>query len=256
MPPIRITNNNGKSIMAVSSNQLQDLLANLGSEDQQKLRLISDVYPELANPQKPECFEILARAPVNRIPAGTVVLRANDKCEDFILVLEGSIRIYQMAEDGREVTLYRIQPGDICLMSLNSLLNNKPFNARAECDTDVTALVLNKDQFHRAMEVSDNFRGLVLKSLTSSVSELTDTFYSTVFERLDMRLACLLGRLFERANADTINVTHQALAQELGTTREVVSRLLKQFEQQNCISLARGRIMINDKSSLEWFGKL
>jgi len=219
------------------------------------LRLISRVYPDLANPQKPECVELLARSPISLFPPGSLLVQANDTCRNFILLLEGHIRIYQMAEDGREITLYRIQPGDICLMSLNSLLNNKPLNASARCETEVRGLVLKQADFHRAMAISDNFRNLVLKSLTASVCELTDSFYDMAFQRLDVRLACLLGRLFERADSKTIKVTHQALAQELGTTREVVSRLLKQFEQQNCIALARGRITINNKSSLEWFGR-
>lgn len=242
--------------MAAIQRQLQDFIATLNADDQEKFWLISEVYPELANPQKLECFEILRCAQINVFPANTVLVQANASCRNFILMLAGTIRIYQMAQDGREVTLYRIHPGDICLMSLNSLVSSKPFNANARCDTKVKALVVSRDDFFRAMDVSDNFRNLVLKSLTDSINELTDTFYHTVFERLDMRLACLLGRLFERVQSNTINVTHQALAQELGTTREVISRLLKQFEQQNCISLARGRITINNKSSLDWFGKL
>lgn len=141
-------------------------------------------------------------------------------------------------------------------MSLNSLLNNKPFNASAQCETHVDAMMINQADFHRAMAISDDFRNLVLKSLTSSVSDLNETFYHTAFDRLDMRLACLMGRLFGRSNSDTIQVTHQELAQELGTTREVISRLLKQFEQQDCLILARGRITINSKSNLDWFGHL
>lgn len=228
--------------------------ASSGVEAQANLQLISRVYPQLANPKKPECFELLARAPITLFPPGALLVQVRENCRNFILLLEGTIRVYQMAEDGREVTLYRIQPGDMCLMSLNSLLNNEPFNASARCESEVKALVLKQGDFLRAMEISDNFRNLVLSSLTSSVRELTNSFYDMAFQRLDMRLACLLGRLFERADSKTIKVTHQALAQELGTTREVVSRLLKQFEQQNCISLARGRITINNKSSLDWFG--
>ena len=242
--------------MAAPEHDLQQQLTDLDPADREKLQLVSKLYPELASPQKPECLEILARAQIQVFPSKTILMKANQQCWNFILLLEGVIRIYLMAEDGREATLYRIHPGDICLMSLNSLLNNKPFKASAQCDTEVKALVLSADDFYRAMEVSDNFRNLVLKSLTGSVGELTDTFYNTIFQRLDMRLACLLGRLFERALSDTIHVTHQSLAQELGTTREVISRLLKQFEQQNCISLARGRISLNNKTNLEWFGKL
>lgn len=232
-----------------------DPSAPLDARAQANLQLISRVYPELANPKKPECVELLARAPIQRFPVGSLLVQAREMCRHFILLLEGTIRIYQMAEDGREVTLYRIHPGDICLMSLNSLLNNRPFNASAMCETEVRALVLKQTDFHRAMDISDNFRNLVLRSLTASVSELTNSFYDLAFQRLDMRLACLLGRLFERADSVTIKVTHQALAQELGTTREVISRLLKQFEQQGCITLARGRISLNSKSSLAWFGR-
>lgn len=224
-----------------------------GINAQANLRLISRVYPELANLQKPECFELLNRAPILRFPAGSLLIEVGDDYRNFILLLEGTIRIYQMAEDGREVTLYRIHPGDMCLMSLNNLLDNKPFNASARSESDVTALVLKQADFHAAMEISDNFRNLVLRSLTSRASELTNRFYDIAFQRLDMRLACLLGRLFERADSDTISVTHQALAQELGTTREVISRLLKQLEKENCVSLARGRITIKNQTKLAWF---
>jgi len=241
--------------MGASEPPFSDPPAEADEQARANLRLISRIYPELANPQKPECFELLARAPISLIPPGSLLVQAQETCNNFILLLEGSIRIYQIAEDGREVTLYRIHPGDICLMSLNSLLRNEPFNASARTETRVRALVLKQNDFHHAMEISDNFRNLVLKSLTASVSELTNSFYDIAFQRLDVRLACLLGRLFERAGSNTIRVTHQSLAQELGTTREVISRLLKQFEQQQCISLARGRITINNKSSLEWFSR-
>ncbi|MGD8408322.1 MAG: Crp/Fnr family transcriptional regulator [Thiohalophilus sp.] len=225
----------------------------LDEQTQANLRLISNVYPELANPKKPECLELLIRSPISTFPGGSLLLTAEDTCRNFILLIEGMIRIYQIAEDGREVTLYRIQPRDMCLMTLNSLLHNKPFNATARCETTVRALVLKLSDFQRAMEISENFRDLVLRNLTGRVSELTNNFYDLAFQRLDMRLACLLGRLFERAGSSTIEVTHQSLAQELGTTREVISRLLKQFEQQQCITLARGRITLNSQTSLDWF---
>jgi len=100
------------------------------------------------------------------------------------------------------------------------------------------------------MGVSEHFRKLVLSSLARSVSEIMIAFHNTAFERLDMRLACLLGQLFERAQSDTIRITHHEIALELGSTREVVSRILKQLEQQGCLVLSRGQIQLNPNQSL------
>lgn len=199
-------------------------------------------YPSLAEPDNPAWLDILHRSNVISLKEKNVIITENSSCNQFMLLLEGIIRVYQHAEDGREATLYRIHPGDICLMSLNSLYNNKPFKANAKADTNIKALSLSETNFHEAMQVSVNFRNLVLSSLLNSFCEVSETFYSTIFQRLDMRIACLLGRLFERHQSSTINVTHVELAQELGTTREVVSRALKQLEQQGCIKLSRGQI--------------
>ena len=91
---------------------------------------------------------------------------------------------------------------------------------------------------------------LILSSLADTVCTMVQTFYDTVFEPLDTRLACLLGRLFERAGSDTLEITHLELSQELGTTREVVSRLLKKLEQQDCIILKRGKILLGTNKNM------
>ena len=110
--------------------------------------------------------------------------------------------------------------------------------------------MFSAEQFHRAMKVSDAFRMLILSSLVDTVCTMVQTFYDTAFEPLDMRLACLLGRLFERAGSDSLDVTHQELSQGLGTSREVVSRLLKKLEQQECIILKRGQILMGTNKEL------
>lgn len=239
--------------MLSATPELQDFLAALNPRERDKLLLLTRLYPELATPKHKECLDILRRAEFAELPAKSVLISENNQCRNFLFLLQGTIRVFQGAEDGREITLYRINPGDICIMSLNSLLNNKPFHASACCDSDVKAMLINKDDFHRAMAVSENFRQMVLSSLTNSVNEVTHNFHDMAFRKLDVRLACLLGRLLERGNTESIQVTHQELAQELGTSREVISRLLKQFEQQGCITLSRNCITINKKSSLEWF---
>lgn len=213
-------------------------------------QLLCELYPELNNETSPEWFAILKRTQVSDAPANNVLATAGSQCTGFMLLLDGTVRIYQDSGDGREMTLYRIQHGDICLMSLNSLLHHKPFRANAVSETNVKMLMISEKDFHAAMGVSESFRTIMLTSLVDTVCTMVQSCYDTAFEPLDMRLACILGRLFERSGSDTLNVTHQDLSQELGTSREVISRLLKKLEQQECIVLKRGQILLGDKNNM------
>ena len=209
-----------------------------------------ELYPELSDEDNPEWIAILGRAQFVDAPGNTVLASAGSSCTGFMLLLDGTVRIYQDADDGREMTLYRISKGDICLMSLNSLLHDKPFRANAKSETNVRMLMISAEDFHAAMGVSVAFRNIILTSLVDTVCTMVQSCYDTAFEPLDMRLACLLGRLFERAGSEALNVTHQDLSQELGTSREVISRLLKKLEQQGCIVLKYGQILLSGNKTM------
>lgn len=209
-----------------------------------------ELYPELAGECSPEWLSILDRTKLVEGSSDTLLATVGSSCTNFMLLLNGTVRVYQDSDDGREMTLYRINAGDVCLMSLNSLLHNKPFRANAKTESEVTMLLISVEDFHSAMGASEVFRTIMLTSLVDTVCMMVHSFYDTAFEPLDMRLACLLGRLFERAGTDEINVTHQALSQELGTSREVVSRLLKKLEQQDCIILKRGQIRLGENKTM------
>ncbi|MDH5612537.1 MAG: Crp/Fnr family transcriptional regulator [Gammaproteobacteria bacterium] len=213
-------------------------------------KLLYKLYPELKREDNPEWVAILDRVQLAEGGSNTILATTGSLCMGFMLLLEGTIRVYQDADDGRETTLYRISPGDICLMSLNSLLHDKPFRANAKSETNVRMLMMSAQDFHTAMGASNTFRTLMLTSLVDTMCSMVGSFYDTAFEPLDMRLACLLGRLFERAGSNTLNITHQELSQELGTSREVISRLLKKLELQQCIVLKRGQILIGDNKNL------
>lgn len=209
-----------------------------------------ELYPELSDEDNPEWLAILDRAQLVEGASNTILATAGSSCTNFMLLLDGRVRVYQDSPDGREMTLYRIAPGDVCLMSLNSLLHNKPFRANAKSDTDVRMLIIDAKDFHSAMGASAIFRTIMLTSLVDTVCTMVHSFYDTAFEPLDMRLACLLGRLFERAGSEALDVTHQELSQELGTSRETISRLLKKLEQQECIVLKRGQILLGDNKNM------
>lgn len=214
------------------------------------IRQLYELYPQLTDEQSTEWQNILNSAQIMDAPAETMLATVGSSCANFMLLLKGAVRIYQEDENGREMTLYRIAPGDVCLMSLNSLIHDRPFRANAASETDISMILFSAEDFHKAMKVSDAFRMLILSSLVDTVCTMVQSFYDTAFEPLDMRLACLLGRLFERAGSDTLDITHQELSQELGTTREVVSRLLKKLEQQECIVLKRGKILIGENKQM------
>ena len=209
-----------------------------------------ELYPELSGEDSSKWSAILDRAQLVEVSSDKMLATAGSSCTSFMLLLDGTIRVYQDSPDGREMTLYRIHPGDVCLMSLNSLLHNKPFRANAKSETDVRMLIFDANDFHAAMGVSEIFRTIMLTSLVDTVCSMVHSFYDTAFEPLEMRLACLLGRLFERANSEALDVTHQELSQELGTSRETISRMLKKLEQQECIVLKRGQILVGDNKTL------
>lgn len=214
-----------------------------------------NTLPEAENWGARVIDELLSRAAAINVPADTVILQPDTVCSGFIVLLEGTVRVYQNASDGREITLYRTEPGGVCIMSLNSLLKNKNFSATARAETPIRAISLSRRQFLDLMSKDEAFTTRVLTSITDHFSKTLVLMEELVFSRLESRLACLLGSLFESNGGVAIKATHQELANELGSTREVVSRILKNLEQQGCIVLARGKISLSNQNSATWFQK-
>jgi CRP/FNR family transcriptional regulator len=196
-------------------------------------------------------LDALRRADEVVMPPETVMLCKGDTCRGFLLPYRGTIRVQQASKSGREVVLYRVHPGEICILALTSLLDGVSYTAEAVTDTEVHGLNIPLQQFERALADSNVFRRYVLTTMAKRLRDLAGMIEEVLFQRLDNRLACLLCQLFEQHGADTIEVTHQSLAAELGTTREVVSRLLKDIEQSlGCIRLQRGRIELLSRETL------
>lgn len=203
---------------------------------------LAQYFPDLATENSPQLQAVMNKAQVVDMPAEMSLLQPNTPCEQFILLLEGCVRVFQQTPDDREVTLYRIEKGNLCVLSINGLMHRKAFGAFATAETDLKALMLGRDDFLEAMAVSAAFREYVLVNLTDRYHDMLELMEHTIFESLDTRLICMLGRLSRGSNSDTIYITHQELARELGTSREVISRLLKGLERKGCIKLGRGEI--------------
>lgn len=217
--------------------------------------LLNSGYPEAKTLLDHASEAILACARQTQIPAGTRVFRETERCRQFMWLLEGTVRVFKHSPGGREITLYRVNPGGLCVLSLQCLLCDEGFPAEAETETDVIGLALSRQDFNRAIDESGNFRRYLLKVLSRRINDVLELVSEVTFQRLDLRLACLLGQLFERSQGKPLKITHAKLARELGTTREMISRILKEFEHQQCIQLSRGEIQLVSREGLNWFSR-
>jgi CRP/FNR family transcriptional regulator len=200
------------------------------------------VFPELAAISDPAWRSARDSAQLRIFPAGTILLRPGETSPDFVLIAAGRVRVCQRAKSGREIVLYRVCGGEVCLLTLGNLCGDTTYFAEAVAEERVLTIVIGRSSLEQAFARSEAFRRFLYAALSRRLSGLMDLIGQIAFQRLDARLAGLLLRLFDGCRPDLLHMTHQELAQELGTSREVVSRILKEFELGGIIRLHRGSI--------------
>ncbi|WP_363260484.1 Crp/Fnr family transcriptional regulator [Rhodoferax sp.] len=207
----------------------------------------TDLYPALAQVQ-PSLAELGPGAAPMSVPAGTVLFSENEACQGFPLVLGGEVKVSRSSGDGRTLELYRVVPGELCLVSSASLFRAQPLSADGVTTKPSTLLLIAPGIFQRWLE-APVFRNEVLGLFAERMADLTSLIDAVAFHKLDRRLAAaLLGHGPQR------NVTHQMLADELGTVREIVTRLLRRFEREGWVTLGREQIQIVDSAALRALG--
>jgi len=194
-------------------------------------------YPQLASITDPAWIEATQRLEPLTVPGGTQAYVTGDECRNFLLLLNGNIRVYASGRGGREIVLYRLQPGEFCILSLVSFLRGSSFPANAVTENPIQAMVMERNVFIQTMKKSRALCDIMMMELGDRLIETITRVQELAFEPLDIRMANLLCRRFREENGSTIEITHSLLAQELGTTREVASRMLKDLERGNYIKL-------------------
>jgi CRP/FNR family transcriptional regulator len=200
--------------------------------------LFSEVPPALLD-------ELVAGAQEVRAPAGTVLFDERQPCGGFPLVLEGDIRVTKAAPSGRGILLYRVGPGEGCILSGGCLLGNSSYSASGVAETDVLLLRIPPPLFQKLLMQSEPFRRFVFGMYGERLGEVMELVEAVAFQRLDARLAQLLIR-----RGPVVQATHQSLADELGSVREIVSRLLRSFEERGWVRLERERVTLLDLKAL------
>jgi len=184
-----------------------------------------------------------------RIPAGHDVFLEGDHVEAIALLISGVVRVYKIGETGREITLYRFGNGSSCILTANAILSHKTFPAVATIEQEAEAVMIPADSFRDWVRRYDLWREFVFDLLSQRLSTVMAIVDEVAFRRMDRRVASLL--LKQAKNQNPLRITHQEIAAELGSSREVISRLLEDFVSDGSIRSGRGTVEILDFELLE-----
>jgi CRP/FNR family transcriptional regulator len=182
------------------------------------------------------------------LPRGAVIFRPGEACHQLVLLAQGAVQVRTISENGREIELYRVEPGETCVLSVACLLGDRLYEAEGVAESDLAGVAISRAVFHELLDSSAAFRKMVLDVQTRRIYDLIALVDTVAFQRTEERLAIHL--LHRRDGAGDVAGTHQAIADEIGTVREVVSRRLKRFEAAGLVALERGRVRVLDPEGL------
>jgi CRP/FNR family transcriptional regulator len=202
----------------------------------------------LAAMEEPARHRLQREARPMRMPAGTVLFRPGEACSQYLIVIDGAVRVDMASDTGREILLYRVGPGQTCVLTTLALISGAPYEAEGKAETEVRALTLPAAAFDELLVESAAFRRFVFTAFAMRITDLMHLLRQIAFARLNQRLAAFL--LHHADPEGALRLTHQDIAAELGASREAVSRLLKAFEQQGLVALSRARIRLLDVAAM------
>lgn len=205
-------------------------------------------FPRLAEVSKEVSCLVDKRARQISLNKGALIFGPGNPAENLLLLVSGTVRVQQLSEDGREIVLYRVHSGESCVLTTACLLAFEDYSAEGIAETDVEAIMIPRDTFDELMSMSKEFRAFVFDAYSRRITDLFMVIEEIAFKRTDIRVA---QKLLELQDAKSVlHLTHQKLATELGTAREVISRQLKEFERRGWVNLSRGEIALRDPAAI------
>jgi CRP/FNR family transcriptional regulator len=213
--------------------------------DTATLQRLDHLFPPLAHLAPALRNRIAGECTLIRMPAGTRLFDERAPCSGFPLVIEGTVRVAKLAPNGREILLYRVEAGQCCVLSTGCLLGREDYTATGTAQSDVALVLLPRALFDDLVVQDGGFRRLVFGLFSERLAELTLLVEEVAFRRLDQRLAAWLV-----VHGPDVHLKHQALADELGSVREIISRLLGSFADRGLVELGRSHIRVLDAAGL------
>lgn len=205
--------------------------------------MISEKFDFLLEAGLREEFEQAGR--LMQIPAGQLVVEPQKYIKVIPFLLKGSMKVIRQDEDGHELFIYYIRSGETCAVSLSTLLMDKLASIKAITEDDVELIAIPSSLARRWYDIYPSWRLFVLKTMDQRFEEVINTLDKVAFKKIDERLLDYLTEKAKITGSNSLNMTHQEIANELSTSREVISRLLKLFEQRGILKLFRNKIEIN-----------
>lgn len=201
-----------------------------------------ELFPLLKKAPESLIREVLVASRCEHFPCHTAILSEGQECQHLGLMLSGENRIYKLSETGKEITLYEIGPGEFCIINASCIMSNSPCPANAESLTEVEMLLIPAEVLRNLVAEYEEMRTFVFSLIHQNLATTLELIVEVAFRRMDERL---MNYLVEKSENSCLFTTHQNIANDLGTAREVVSRLLKDFERKSVLSLSRNFIQLN-----------
>jgi CRP/FNR family transcriptional regulator len=217
--------------------------------NQEQYSRIALVLPILQRADPQLVREFQQSAFFARIPSGRDVFVEGDRADAIALLISGVVRVYKIGETGREITLYRFGHGESCILTANAILSQQSFPAIATVEQEAEAMMIPAEAFRDWVRRYDLWREYVFDLFSQRLSLVMSIVDEVVFRRMDLRLAAILLNRSKFQNP--LRITHQEIAAELGSSREVISRLIEDFASEGIVRSGRGIIEILDFDSLE-----
>jgi CRP/FNR family transcriptional regulator len=198
-------------------------------------------FPAFRSSQRNLVAKVLASGRLQSIPRDSRIYAEGDACAAIAFILSGGIRVYKIGETGREITLYEIGPGETCILNASCILAHTAYPANAVAVSDVNVLLVPSSDFREIVTEHEEMRDFVFTLLSRRLAMVMELVEEVAFGRLDQRL---MDYLVEKSENHVLETTHQKIANDLGTSREVVSRMLKDFERKQLVKVSRNSIVL------------
>ncbi len=213
-------------------------------------RSAAALLPFLADPTSEVQHAFVHHATFMRFPTATTVFEEGDLCTTFAVLAQGRVRVFKIGETGREITLYRFARGESCILTMSCILSERQFPAIATVEEPAEAFVVDHTTFQGWVEHFSPWRNYMFQLLSQRLATVMAIVDEVAFRRMDERIAEFILRRSTPGEA-VLNLTHQQIAAELGTSREVVSRILADFAAAGVVQLGRGSMTVRDRSGLQ-----
>ncbi|NBG87811.1 Crp/Fnr family transcriptional regulator [Isachenkonia alkalipeptolytica] len=210
-----------------------------------------EILPFFTILNKEEKEEFQRQSEILKGDPGKVIVEAGVVCQKVYFVLEGSLRVFQLSEEGREMTLYRARKGEACLFSLTCIMKEEALNTITVVEKKAKLVGIPVDYFEKLMSENIEFQRYFLRRLLRKISSLMSRTEAVTFLSIEQRLAKYLQDHFLNNSSTTLATTHEKIAAEIGTAREVISRMLKTFQEEEVITLSRGKITLLSRKKLK-----